>query len=130
MTIIEENARRAQLTAVAETYFKALADKDVSSVPWDDDIVFHSPLAPEGLDVPLQGKRAVTEWFASLYPVLGEMKVIEHYFNEALTGVATRSDVGITNPKCTLRVVDRFTVNSEGKITAQENHYDPRAAIP
>ncbi len=71
MTIIEENARRAQLTAIAETYFKALANKDVSSVPWDDDIVLHSPLAPGGLDVPLQGKRAVTEWFASLYSVLG-----------------------------------------------------------
>ena len=56
--------------------------------------------------------------------------VIEHDFNKALTAIATRSDVAITNPKCTLRVVDRFTVNSEGKITAQENHYDPRAAIP
>jgi hypothetical protein len=58
------------------------------------------------------------------------MKVIEHYFNEDLTVIASRSDVGITNPPCTLRVVDRFTVNAEGKITQQENHYDPRPALP
>jgi hypothetical protein len=61
--------------------------------------------------------------------VLGEMKIIEHYFNEDLTVIASRSDVGITNPRSTLRVVDRFTVNTEGQITAQENHYDPRAAL-
>jgi hypothetical protein len=76
------------------------------------------------------GRAAVLDWFASLYPVLGAMKVIEHYFNEDLTVIASRSDVGITNPPCTLRVVDRFTVNTEGKITQQENHYDPRPALP
>ena len=40
------------------------------------------------------------------------------------------SDVGITNPPCMLRVVDRFTVNADGKITQQENHYDPRLTLP
>jgi hypothetical protein len=51
--------------------------------------------------------------------------VIEHYFNEGLTVIATRADVGITEPPCFLRVVDRFTVNAAGQITQQENHYDP-----
>ncbi len=67
---------------------------------------------------------------ASLCPVLGDMHILEHYFNEDLTVIASRSDVGITNPPCTLRVVDRFTVNAEGKITQQENYYDPRPALP
>jgi hypothetical protein len=53
---------------------------------------------------------------------------------EILRAAATRgqlrSDGGITNPPCTLRVVDRFTVNAEGKMTQQENHYDPRPALP
>ena len=104
--------------------------KDMSHVPWADDVVLRSPLAPGGLDTPLVGRAAVLAWFASLYPVLGAMHIIEHYFNEDLTVIASRSDVGITHPPCTLRVVDRFTVNADGKITQQENHYDPRPAMP
>jgi hypothetical protein len=53
----------------------------------------------------------------------------KHYFNEDLTVIATWADVGITDRPCFLRVVDRFTVNAEGRITRQENHYDPQPAI-
>jgi hypothetical protein len=129
MATTNDEARRAQLKSISETYFAGLAKRDVSSVPWHDDIVLRSPLAPEGLEVPLRGKSAVIQWFESLYPVLGETLVIEHYFNGSLTVIATRADVGITEPPCFLRVVDRFTVNASGQITEQENHYDPRPAI-
>jgi hypothetical protein len=129
MATTNDEARRAQLKSISETYFVGLAKRDVSSVPWHDDIVLRSPLAPEGLEVPLRGKSAVIQWFESLYPVLGETRVIEHYFNGSLTVIATRADVGITEPPCFLRVVDRFTVNASGQITEQENHYDPRPAI-
>lgn len=125
-----ENERRDQLKAIAELYFSGLSQKNVSAVPWAEDVVVRSPLAPDGLDTPVIGATAVREWFETLFPVLGEIHVIEHYYNENLTTIATRSDVGITNPPCTLRVVDRFIVNTEGKITEQENHYDPRGAIP
>ena len=130
MTALHEEARRAQMKQAAEMYFEGMSKKDMSHVPWDDQVVLRSPLAPGGLDTPRVGRSAVLDWFASLCPVLGAMQVIEHYFNEALTVIATRSDVGITNPPCTLRVVDRFTVNTDGKITQQENHYDPRPALP
>jgi hypothetical protein len=130
MAVTQEVARQAQLKAIAEAYFAGMGKKDMSEVPWDDQVVLRSPLAPGGLDTPLVGRSAVLDWFASLYPVLGTMKIIEHYFNEDLTVIASRSDVGITDPACTLRVVDRFTVDADGKITQQENHYDPRAAIP
>ena len=129
MATTNDEARRAQLKSISETYFAGLAKRDVSSVPWHDDIVLRSPLAPEGLEVPLRGKSAVIQWFESLYPVFGETRVIEHYFNGSLTVIATRADVGITEPPCFLRVVDRFTVNASGQITEQENHYDPRPAI-
>lgn len=129
MATTNADARRSQLKSIAETYFAALAKRDVSSVPWHDGIVFRSPLAPEGLDVPLRGKASVLQWFESLYPVLGETRVIEHYFNEGLTVIATRADVGIMDPPCFLRVVDRFTVDAAGQITQQENHYDPRPAL-
>jgi SnoaL-like protein len=129
MATTNGEARRAQLKSISEAYFAGLAKRDVSSVPWHDDIVLRSPLAPEGLEVPLRGKSAVIQWFESLYPVLSETRVIEHYFNGSLTVIATRADVGITEPSCFLRVVDRFTINASGQITEQENHYDPRPAI-
>ena len=130
MATTQEVERRVQLKAVAEAYFEGMGKKDMSHVPWDDQVILRSPLAPGGLDTPLVGRAAVLAWFASLCPVLGDMHILEHYFNEDLTVIASRSDVGITNPPCTLRVVDRFTVNAEGKITQQENHYDPRPALP
>ena len=70
------------------------------------------------------------DWFASLWPVLGETKVIEHYFNEDLSVIATRANVEVTKPPCVLRVTDRFMVNAEGRITQQENRYDPKGASP
>jgi hypothetical protein len=35
----------------------------------------------------------------------------------------------VADPPCVLRVVDRFTVDAAGRITQQENHYDPRPAL-
>ncbi len=121
--------RKDQMKAVSEAYFAGLASRDVSKVPWAENVVFRGPLAPGGLDVPLRGRKAVVGWFTTLYPVLGKTKVIEHYFNDDLTVIATRADVGIITPPCALRVVDRFTINDRGQITEQENHYDPRPAL-
>src|SRR3954447_19407129 len=125
MAMTQEVARRAQLKAVAEAYFAGMGKKDMSHVPWADDVVLRSPLAPGGLDTPLMGRSAVLAWFASLYPVLGAMHIIEHYFNEDLTVIASRSDVGITHPPCTLRVVDRFTVNADGGHPFNAGHRAP-----
>jgi steroid delta-isomerase-like uncharacterized protein len=118
--------RRVQLRAVAEAYFAALAKKDFSAVPYDDNIILRAPLAPGGSDTPLKGKSAVLTYFAGLYSALGETKVIEHYLNEDLTAICTEALVGIVNPPTTLRVADSFKVNAAGKIIEQENHYDPR----
>jgi hypothetical protein len=126
---MQEQQRRSQLRAIAEAYFDGLSRRDISAVPWDDQVVLYAPLGPGGLAEPLRGRDTVVEWFSGLYPVLGAARVIDHYYNEELTTVATRADVEITDPPCTLRVVDRFTVNSEGRITEQENHYDPRPAL-
>jgi SnoaL-like domain len=125
MTTTNDEARRAQIKPISETSFSALAKRDVSSVPWHEDIVLLSPLAPEDLNVLLRGKAAVIQWFESLYPVLSESRMIEHYFSEDLTVIATRADVGITDPPWFLRVVDCLSVTADGRITQKENHYDP-----
>lgn len=71
----------------------------------------------------------MVSWFSGLYPVLGSARVLEHYISDDLSGIATRAEVAINDPQCTLRVVDRFAVSAEGRITEQENHYDPRPAL-
>jgi hypothetical protein len=117
------------LIAVAETYFSGLREKDMSRVPWHDRVVFRGPLAP-GYPEPIQGREAVESWFSGLYPVLGEVRVIEHYINTAQTEIATRAEVTISHPKGVLRILDRFVVDSNGRITEQENYYDPRPVLP
>ena len=123
--------RREQLRAAAEAYFEGLRRKDFSVIPFDDNVSLRAPLCPGGVHRPVEGKDAVrAQWWQPLEPALEgvEVKVLDHYFNESLTGIITEAEVTIkaVNPPATLRVADRFNVNEEGKITEQENHFDPR----
>lgn len=127
----QSTQRRAQLRHVADRYFAALAAHRIEDVPYAPDVVLRSPLAPpDGLlpyeAYPITGCEAVQAWFRAIYPLLGPTTVLAHYYDEGLTTIVTRADVGITSPPCALRVVDRFTVNAAGEIVEQENHYDPR----
>jgi hypothetical protein len=67
-TEVQSHARRSQLRAIADAYFKGLAQRDLSAVPWAAEVEFRSPLAPGGLETPLVGPQAVRDWFAQLYP--------------------------------------------------------------
>jgi steroid delta-isomerase-like uncharacterized protein len=128
-TTAEDTApkRRAQLRAVAEAYFAALAKKDFAAIPYDDNVSLRAPLCPGGVHTLLIGKEALrTIWWPPLVPALGEVRVLEHYFNEELTAICTEAVISTVNPSATLRVADRFTVNTAGKIIEQENHFDPR----
>ncbi|MBI3303715.1 MAG: ester cyclase [Deltaproteobacteria bacterium] len=119
--------RRAQLRAVADAYFAALGKKDFAAIPYDDHVSLRTPLCPGGVHTPLVGKEALrTMWWPPLVPVLGEVKVLEHYINEDMTAICTEALISTVSPPATLRVADRFTVNTEGKIIEQENHFDPR----
>jgi len=118
--------RRQQLIGAAEEYFRGLAQKDVSRVPWHADVVFRGPLTPATPD-PLCGQAAVRTWFEGLYPALGRVEVLEHYIGQ--NSIATRANVHITEPAAVLRVLDRFVVDDDGRIVEQENHFDPRPVL-
>lgn len=119
--------RRAQLRTVAEACFTALANKDFTAIPYDENVILRAPLAPGGVHIPLVGKEALrTIWWPPLVPALGAVKVVEHYMNEQLTAIITEAEIRTIHPQATLRVADRFTVNAAGKIIEQENHFDPR----
>ena len=121
------NDRNAQLRAIADAYFNGLSQGDVSPVPYDENVVFRTPLAPGGSDVPLRGRAALLDFFAGIYAALEEVKVIDYYFNESSTSICVRADLTLKTGKA-LRVADVFRISAEGKIVEQENHYDPRPA--
>jgi len=119
--------RRAQLRAVAEAYFAALAKKDFAAIPYDDNVSLRAPLCPGGVHTPLVGKESLrTIWWPPLVPALEAVKVLDHYINEEMTAICTEALITTVSPPTTLRVADRFTVNAAGKIIEQENHFDPR----
>lgn len=126
--------RKAQLRAVVDAYFESLARKTFEGIPYHENVTLLSPLAAPDLAVPyeahpLEGREAVVGWFRGLAPALGNTKVLDYYYNDDLTAIMAQAEVGITSPPGVLRVADRFVVNTDGRITHQENHYDPRPAL-
>jgi hypothetical protein len=121
--------RKSQLVAAATAYFAGLASKDFASVPWAETIVFRGPLSPGGVESPLVGRDSALAFFNALGPKLGEVRILTHFLNEDLTAIITKAEVSVLEPTCVLRVADLFEVDTEGRITAQENHYDPRPAL-
>lgn len=127
----ETDSRREQLRAAAEAYFSGLRGKDFSAIPYDDSVSLRAPLCPGGVHHPVEGKDAIrTQWWQPLVLALEnvEIKVLDHYFNDSLTAIITEAEVTIKalDPPATLRVADRFSVNEQGRIVEQENHFDPR----
>jgi hypothetical protein len=123
--------RREQLRAVAEGYFEALRRQDFSSILYDDNVTLRAPLTPGGVNQPLVGTEALrTQWWEPMAPALEgvQIQVLDHYVNESLTSIVVEAEITITraNPPATLRVADRFTVNTAGRTVEQENHFDPR----
>ena len=123
--------RKAQLRKIAEGYFEALRKKTLAVIPYDENVTLRAPLTPGGVNRPLTGKSALhSQWWVPLEPALEgvEITIIDHYMNESLTAICTVAEITINavSPPVILRVADRFMVSAEGKIIAQENHFDPR----
>lgn len=90
-------------------------------------MVLRAPLCPGGSGVPLVGRTNLRkQWWAPLPALVAGVEVLETYVNRDLTAVTVEFLCRIREPACTLRLVDRFTVNEAGRITAQENFFDPR----
>ena len=122
--------RKNQLRLVAETYFDALRGKNFSAIPFSDDIIFRAPLAPGGSNNPIRGKQNLFEkWWKPLEPALDgvQITIVDHYYNDSLSGILSKADISIAAMGATLRTVDRFIISDDGKITEQENHFDASA---
>ncbi len=123
--------RKDQLRNIVDGYFEALRQKDFSAIPYDDNVTLRAPLAAGGVNHPLVGKSTLhAQWWVGLEPALEnvEITIEEYYINASMTAICAEAliTLNVVAPPATLRVADRFTVNAEGKITEQENHFDPR----
>ena len=79
------------------------------------------------MDVPLTGKNNLREvWWSPLPPLIGNVTLLDTYVNDELTAVACEFTLEIVPLATTLRILDRFTVNEDGKILEQSNYFDPR----
>lgn len=116
------------LHEIAQTYvLKGLGEKNFDAIPYDDHVILRAPICPGGSQNPINGKENVRQqWWAPLPSLLGRVDFIDSYVNSDKTAVTAEFHCQIINPACTLRIIDRFTINDEGKIIAQENFFDPR----
>jgi hypothetical protein len=126
---VADAARRAILRAAAEAYFDALLTNDLTVVPWAEQVRVHTPIAPGGPAEPLIGRDQVRSFFAAIAPGIDAVDVVTVYFSDDLRSVAAHAIVGMSQPPCRLRVVDRFDLDDDGRIVVQENHFDPRPAL-
>jgi len=121
-------SRREQLHTIARAYVtEGLGKKKFDAIPYDDNVILRAPLCPGGMDVPLTGKENLRQvWWAPLPDLIGHVTVLDTYVNDALTAVTCEFTLEIINPSTTLRIIDRFIVDAEGKILEQSNYFDPR----
>jgi glyoxylase I family protein len=125
-----EGNRRAKLRSAADAYFGALARCDFDAIPYADDVVLRAPIVPGGAVNPLSGRETLrTVWWQPLVPALDgvTVNVIDYYVNADATAICAAAEITLPVAKATLRVADRFKVDTAGRITEQENHFDPRA---
>jgi glyoxylase I family protein len=125
-----DGTRRGVLRSAAEAYFAALVQQDFDAIPYAEDVVLRAPLVPGGAANALSGRETVrTVWWQPLVPALDgvTVSVIDYYVNANATAISVAAEITLPVAKATLRVVDRFRVDADGRITEQENHFDPRA---
>lgn len=120
--------RIAQLHTIAQRYvMEGLGQKNFDAIPYTEEVALRAPLCPGGASVPLIGRENLrTVWWPPLPQLIGQVALIDTYVNQELTAVTVEFHLDIIAPACTLRVIDRFTVDDEGRITTQENFFDPR----
>ena len=120
--------RASLLHSLASGYVTdGLGAGDFDAIPYADNVVLRAPLCPGGSGVPLEGKENLREiWWKPLPDLVAGTEVVDTYINRDQSAVTVEFLCHIKEPKCTLRIIDRFTGNSEGKIVSQENFFDPR----
>lgn len=119
--------RRKHLHQLARNYVDSLGAGDFESIPYHEQVELRAPINPKGSAEPMRGRdRLKAEWWAPLPDLVSGTELLDTYINEDASAVTAEFLCHISQPACTLRIIDRFRVNEDGKITNQENFFDPR----
>lgn len=127
-TQLLDTDRVAQLHAIGRRYVtEALGKKSFDAIPYAENVALRAPFCPGGSATPLVGKKNLREiWWPPLPVLVAGVRVVDSYVNADLTAVTVEFHCDIREPACTLRVLDRLTVDTQGRIVEQENFFDPR----
>jgi predicted ester cyclase len=101
---------------VVELYLDGLKQKDISQVPFAQDVTFEGPLSPK-----LSGIAAIREFLTGLFPVINDIRIKRHIAEGEF--VATEFDFDTTFG--VIAVFDCFRVLN-GKLQQIRPYYDPR----
>ncbi len=125
---LNESERKKQLHDLARSYvIDGLGAGNFEAIPYHENIELRAPIHPMGSQQPMNGRSFIKEnWWTPLPGLVAGTDLLDTYVNEKLTRVTAEFFCHIKEPACTLRIVDRFTVDNDGKITNQENFFDPR----
>jgi len=128
LTTTDPVQRKKLLHQIASDYVvKGLGGKNFESIAYDEHIELRAPINPNGSETPMVGRSVIKEnWWAPLPTLVSSTKLLDIYTNNDLSAVTVEFHCHIAEPKCTLRIVDRFLVSEAGKIVKQENFFDPR----
>lgn len=123
-----ETERKRQLHNLAKSYvIDGLGTGNFDAIPYHEDVELRAPIHPMGSQQAMNGRDYIKEnWWAPLPGLVAGTDLLDTYVNEKLTKVTAEFYCHIKEPACTLRIVDRFAVDEGGKITHQENFFDPR----
>jgi catechol 2,3-dioxygenase-like lactoylglutathione lyase family enzyme len=128
LTAPVKSDRASLLHAIGRNYvLRGIGGKNFDAIPYSDDVELRAPFAPGGVNQPLVGREKLrTVWWPPLPQLVAGVELIGTFVDEELSAVTAEFHCRITQPACTLRIMDRFTVDDAGRITAQENFLDPR----
>lgn len=101
---------------IVETYIHALRDKDLSKVPFADDVIFEEPLTPT-----LFGAEAVLEYLPNVFPLVKNVRIKRHISEGEY--VATQWEVD--TPMGVIPLAECFRI-VDGKIKEISAYFDPR----
>ncbi len=125
---MSDQKRKEELMAIARGYVEALGAGNFDGIPYHEDVALRAPINPGGSDSVMVGREELrSKWWAPLPTLVSGTTFIDSFVNADMSAVAAEFHCHISEPKCTLRIVDRFGVDSNGQITSQENFFDPRA---
>ena len=111
---------RDEKVAVVEGYLKGLVSKDISSVPFADDVTFEGPRVP-----PLAGREVVVGFLKMILPAIKDIQIKQHIVEGDY--VATVFDMETADGID--RVFDRIRL-LDGEVKEIHSFYYPRPLEP